>query len=131
MVFLSILFSVLDLNTFSSYKYINDNYAITKKKHDRVFFYVAELNLKLKQSILDVFVCCCSTLRMCSYVTYQDRNYHGYNILSIKPTMLRSQLSPCSCVLNRRDLCMSCSCECAPEYNTSSIAYIHASPMSD
>lgn len=126
MVFLSILFSVLDLNIFSSYKYINDNYAITKKKHDRFFFYVAELNLKLKQSILDVFVC---SLRMCSSVTYQDRNYHGYNILSIKPTMLRSQLSPCSCVLNRRDLCMSCSCECAPECNTSSIAY--ASPMSD
>lgn len=78
-VFLSILFSVLGLNTFSSYKYINDNYAITKKKKAWSFFYVAELNLKLKQSILDVFVCSCSTLRMCSSVTY--RNYHGYNIL--------------------------------------------------
>lgn len=79
------------------------------------FLYFAELNLKLKQSILDVFVCSHSTLRMCSSVTYQDRNYYGDNILSIKPTMLRSQLSPCSCVLSWRDLCMSCSCECAPE----------------
>lgn len=63
MVFLSVLFSVLDLNTFSSHRYINDNYTINKKSMI-VFFNVVELNLKLKKSILYVFVCSRSTLRM-------------------------------------------------------------------
>lgn len=46
-VFLSILFSVLGLNTFSSYKYINDNYAITKKK-SMIFFLCCWAEFKAK-----------------------------------------------------------------------------------